>query len=320
MEEFSMATRRTFFSAIALSAAALWPSSTFAGQRRRRRRAGQPAAPTTKAEPITHGSFPTGYYYRDRDIEFVVPDLKKWSKLGIGMTSEDVRRLLGPPLEDSSRDDPEYGVQIEVDLPDEQESSKIGKADAADSGYDEGDFHFRQQRRIWNETWSYGHFKFLTNDLYWDHFGLWFVGDYLNSICDPFGGDVDGAFFGGGTNFGMSHSQHLSYDGRPTVPRLLTPYPDAKLTHQPFILDFRWLPVCGEYPIEYELEVSGSYVTYDDKTEQDVKEWFDAGTERTRQTHIASLAPGSNPCRWRVRAKNRLGTSAWSEYRYFQFG
>jgi hypothetical protein len=311
-----MPTRRTFFSAIALSAAALWPRSTFARQRRRRRRVARPAPPPTNVEPITRGSFPTGYYYRDRDIEFVVPDLTKWSKLGIGMTSADVRRLLGPPLDDGSGEDPEFRHRMEIDLPDNPNLTENDDAD------DLADRTYRQTRYRWNETWCYGHFKYLTNDLYADFFAVAFLEDRLHNVYDPFGEPAYNSLFGGDiTDFGIPHSQHLSYDGRPTVPRLLTPTPDAKLTHAPFILDFRWLPVCGEYPIEYELEMTCGNDIYHDEIGGTKREWYVdiRFIEHTKATHIATLAQGSNPHRWRVRAKNRLGTSEWSEYRYFQF-
>jgi hypothetical protein len=304
-----MPTRRSFFSAIAFSTAALWPSSIFARQRRRRRRAGRSALSTDNIEPTTFGKFPTGYYYRDRDVELVVPDLTKWSKLQIGMTSKEVRRLLGPPLDDGSAD--EFQTEIIVDLPDNPDSPSAGELEIVESG---GKIFAadRQSRYLSNEAWSYGHLKFLSNDLFWRHFAVSFVEDYLDGFEDPFGGDV--------SDFGFSNSRNLSHDGRPTVPRLMTPYPNAKFTHEPFVLDFRWLPVCGEYPIEYELEVTAGNDIYRDEIGATKREWHvDPFIDRSRMTHIARLAPGSNPCRWRARAKNRLGTSDWSEYREFQF-
>ena len=49
----------------------------------------------------------------------------------------------------------------------------------------------------------------------------------------------------------------FSADGRPTKPIVVCPAEGVFLSHYPHIVDMRWYPVSGEYPIWYEVEVGG---------------------------------------------------------------
>jgi hypothetical protein len=115
----------------------------------------------------------------------------------------------------------------------------------------------------------------------------------VNAIADPFDG-------------------RLSTDGKPVTPALIYPFNGQRFSHYPRLMDFRWTPSSGEYPIEYELQL-----LYQAETDT-----WGGPTTITRTSsvpHVVESWVGKNTGVWRVRAKNKLGTSAWSEERTFDF-
>jgi hypothetical protein len=292
-----MPNRRGFLGCLAFAAAALSPSPALATRRlRRRRRAGvnfaapqelKVAAPITKRR---EGRF--AYEYSDKNVEFTAPDLVRWQKLKLGMSREKVRELVGLAIEEGGgrkRAEEEY-LKLNLD-------AGISRVEA-DALWKE-----RSASTIFIESWDYGRLAFASPLMVHDFtFSVHFDDLGVVGINDPFGG-------------------RFSVDGRPTAPLLLFPYDNAKFVHRPMSVDMRWMPSCGEYPIEYELEVTFAIDTYDAVKEQLRVDWDDASKHRYPATipYAATMAPGENPCRWRVKAKNRLGESPWSEYRHFQF-
>lgn len=106
----------------------------------------------------------------------------------------------------------------------------------------------------------------------------------------------------------------LSLDGTPSKPEIITPVSGTAFSHYPRVLDCRWYPSSGEYPITYTIEESCSsplepelfYNTVEHPAEIPAPFYmFDFG--------------GSQPGRIRVKARNRLGESEWSDYCYFDF-
>jgi len=122
-------------------------------------------------------------------------------------------------------------------------------------------------------------------------FELHFSGNKLVSKSDPFNG-------------------RFSIQTRPTSPLLITPLDGQVFKHYPRIMDFRWYPVSGEYPMSYIVEV-GIKNMYSN-------EWL-AHQRLTCIPYLNIDFAATNRGRWRVRAVNKHGMSDWSAYRYFEF-
>jgi hypothetical protein len=105
----------------------------------------------------------------------------------------------------------------------------------------------------------------------------------------------------------------LSEDGRPSKPHLIIPQDRSAFRHFPRLVDLRWQPCSGQYPIEYTVEVGISM-----RFDENYRDW---------KYHIGLFSPssiiempGSQPGRVRVRGINTIGEGQWSDYRYFTFG
>lgn len=200
--------------------------------------------------------------------EFIQPDYDKWRQLEIDMTRDDVRALLGEPLEryDKSPNFPDPGSEA---------------------------------AKHWGYYWNYGHLDFANAavpERFEFNVGLNLGSQKVYHIADPFGG-------------------RLSRDGSPTVPQFVTPHEMSKWDHYPRLLDFRWMPSSGVYPMTYEVEWSVG------QRSPEPNQWtyFARPIEKTEVPyHVISFA-GANRGRFRVRAVNRRGVGEWSEYRHFEF-
>jgi hypothetical protein len=110
----------------------------------------------------------------------------------------------------------------------------------------------------------------------------------------------------------------FSEDGRPSKPRIINPIPNASYSHYPPVLDFRWQPCSGIYPIVYEVEMALGW--YEDALEH--IEWgkpHPISTRPSKGPHLATTFPGAQPGRFRVRGLNTTGEGEWSEFRQFEF-
>jgi hypothetical protein len=101
----------------------------------------------------------------------------------------------------------------------------------------------------------------------------------------------------------------ISYDGKPTLPKIVFPQNNTKFSHFPRSVGFQWYPSSGDYPMTYEIEVDilhpdGSY--YTTKGLVDIP-------------YFAYMHGGMNDGRWRVRAINQRGKSEWTKYFTFSF-
>ncbi|MCI0638549.1 MAG: outer membrane protein assembly factor BamE [Gemmataceae bacterium] len=105
----------------------------------------------------------------------------------------------------------------------------------------------------------------------------------------------------------------FSTDGRPSKPKIFTPPEGAIFSHFPRIVDMRWYPASGKYPIVYEIEV-GHGLEMDGPFSSQVIE-----TECPIPYYVASCFGGDQPGRFRVRGRNKIGIGEWSEYRHFDF-
>lgn len=157
------------------------------------------------------------------------------------------------------------------------------------------------KERVENEQWEYGDIAegLMRSPSHRAHV-LWF--DNTGKIVrkqDPYQGAI-------------------SQDGLPTTPLLLAPPDRQVFDHYPRWLDFRWVPSAGVRPMEYDIEWAftdkGSDENFGIWDESELNSW-----DTTQDEHFVVLFIGAQPGRWRVRARNSLGESEWSEWRFFRF-
>lgn len=117
----------------------------------------------------------------------------------------------------------------------------------------------------------------------------------VSDKLDPFGGE-------------------LSKDGKPTAPLQITPADRTTFNHYPRVLDLRWRPSSGEYPIVYIVEVENAQHDGKDGLVYWIKRQY-----RADCPYQAITFNGVSNARWRVMAVNKKGQSAWTEWRYFRF-
>jgi len=113
------------------------------------------------------------------------------------------------------------------------------------------------------------------------NFSILFVGGKVSHKQDPFLGS-------------------FSTNGLPSSPILISPQDGAVFSHHPRILDFRWQPSSGVYPLSYEVDLLPPIRKTD-------RPWFSS----------SSLHAGQH--RWRVRGVNALGAGPWSPRWTFTF-
>ncbi len=117
----------------------------------------------------------------------------------------------------------------------------------------------------------------------------------------------------------------FSVDGSPTSPEIIIPTNHTVFSHYPRILDCRWYPSSGIYPMTYTFEL-GAGDSFDAEGfseefhEESYKQLFDQEIETDLAIpFFMTDFVGAQPGRFRVKAKNKIGESDWSEYRYFSF-
>ena len=118
--------------------------------------------------------------------------------------------------------------------------------------------------------------------------------DHVQWKCDPFGGV-------------------FPTDGKPTKPVIVSPQNSSFHAHFPRILDVRWTPSAGMYPIIYDLELGSS-------PPGDLHHFRDQiSIQEYGQPYALLEFPGSQPGRVRVRGRNALGEGPWSDFHVFRF-
>jgi hypothetical protein len=103
--------------------------------------------------------------------------------------------------------------------------------------------------------------------------------------------------------------------GLPEAPQIFLPQSNAKLAHYPRLLDIRWYPVTGSYPMSYEVQSENGIV----QTNGTTSFFFSGDTFKTAVPHLSLQFSGGQPGRVRVRAINAEGAGPWSEYTVFIF-
>jgi len=89
--------------------------------------------------------------------------------------------------------------------------------------------------------------------------------------------------------------------------------PDSVFQHYPRIVDMRWYPSSGRYPMRYSMEMSHRAPEVGRWSEGEIHE------PNLEVPFYMTNFVGGQPGRFRVKARNKLGESDWSKYRYFEF-
>lgn len=109
----------------------------------------------------------------------------------------------------------------------------------------------------------------------------------------------------------------LSKDGKPTAPLQIAPADRTAFNHYPPLVDLRWRPSSGEYPIVYIVETENAQSEKLDGKDSLV--YWVKRQYRSDCPYQAISFDGIRVSRWRVMAVNKKGQSAWTEWRYFRF-
>ena len=111
----------------------------------------------------------------------------------------------------------------------------------------------------------------------------------------------------------------FSSDGLPEMPELIVPFDMQVFSHYPRVVDIRWFPVSGSYPITYSVEL-GSFSFPELDGAPSGFDWTDEIIESDLVApYLVTSFVGASPGRIRVKAQNELGESEWSDYRMFRF-
>lgn len=105
----------------------------------------------------------------------------------------------------------------------------------------------------------------------------------------------------------------FSENGIPSKPIILIPHEGQVFSHFPRIVDVRWHPPAGDYPMKFELQIGhGSQAG---EFRDDVANVYDD----LDSVYFCCSFVGASPGRVRVRAKNPKGISEWSDFCTFRF-
>lgn len=280
-----MTARRTFLTAWGVLLAALVsPRHGEARSCRRRRRRSHRSVTSPSAVSWGKSAQPGDM--------FIQPDYDRWQRVAPGMTEKQVIALLGEPLERQSWESYIASV-IAEGYTREQANASV---------------EFQKSYAQTLFPWTYGKIQYDSPsmpEVY--EFTIAFDEGRVDGKQDPFDGQ-------------------LSRDGKPTTPELILPADNALFDHYPRFLDMRWTPSSGVHPMEYEIEIGTGNPATEIEVMSDVgpvTQALDYEVDeilQSRMPYAAMAFYSAGAGRWRVRAKNRLGVSRWSKYRYFEFG
>jgi hypothetical protein len=146
-------------------------------------------------------------------------------------------------------------------------------------------------------VYCYGYLQFpVVPGSWWYVFLVYCHEDRVVNKTDPFGGE-------------------FSRDGRPCKPRIISPSAGAVFDYnllQQHLVDMRWHPVSGQYPMTYELEIGTT-------NNSDEPFTFVLYPKALPLPYFVGAHWQCCPGCFRVRGVNRIGVGEWSDYRFFSF-
>ncbi|MDZ4782597.1 MAG: hypothetical protein SGJ19_20310 [Planctomycetia bacterium] len=222
----------------------------------------------------------------------IQPSYDAWEKVKRGMTVEEVRALLGEPIEDEIPKSAER-ILLEADGKQLTGAQLIEEATRIKSEASEGVTYCGQL--------LYGHIEFdspLAPRPY--PFSVIYADGKVLEKWSPL------------------FRAPLSRSDKPSIPVQTSPSYCARLVDGQDVADLRWAPSSGAYPIEYDVEVQHYYGDECDGIFEFLNDADFEGEEHFENLSIPHAAVSvGNIQRWRVRAKNKYGVSEWSPWRPF---
>jgi len=103
----------------------------------------------------------------------------------------------------------------------------------------------------------------------------------------------------------------VSDQGTPSKPTLLSPKNGSEFHHYPRIIDTRWMPPAGDYPMRFEIQIGVGNIDGSIYCDETLEEQADG-------LFFCFNFVGAQPGRVRVRAINGCGTGPWSDFTYFK--
>ena len=114
-------------------------------------------------------------------------------------------------------------------------------------------------------------------------------------------------------------SGRFSVDGTPSQPELIIPADGQVFSHYPRVLDIRWHPVSGVYPVTYSVELGWFPFPTLDGAPSETEFHNELVATELVGTYFVQAFIGASPGRVRVKARNERGESPWSAYRLVRF-
>lgn len=223
------------------------------------------------------------------DSQFVQPDSAAWAAATReGLTEAEVLQILGEPIErEHPPVRPEHMSQEEWDSVPASERQWYQDVILADTCY----------------GWRYGRLDFRSPSVPITYdFVIYFRRGRVMMWSSPF-------------------DPPLSRSGVPTAPTPLLPMNQVVFDSRVDVLDFRWGPPAGLYPMTFTLEFVGGYDTNIEGEDGELtpkREWFDPERLVSGVPHLAVPNPGFEHWRWRLKAHNTLGEGPWSTWQSFR--
>jgi hypothetical protein len=223
----------------------------------------------------------------------IQPSYDAWEAVKKGMTLDEVRKLLGEPLE-MTRPATEAGALLRDAQGQQTDAQVAAEAKAIKAAAEEGVLYAGRM--------IYGRIEFDSPVMPHSYnFEIIYVNDRVFEKWTRFRGS-------------------LSESDKPSTPVLVSPHFNAHIASTQDIVDLRWAPSSGAYPIQYDVEVQ-SYLGDDPPSWRDLQDNANYETVddfRDLQIPHAAISSPGGITRWRVRAKNKHGESDWSEWRQLQ--
>jgi hypothetical protein len=110
-------------------------------------------------------------------------------------------------------------------------------------------------------------------------------------------------------------------DPKPSVPVIIYPEDGRIFKHHPRVIDCRWQPSVGDYPLSYIIEISKHQQSFVEENGLLRKDIIYRQINRTsvELPYYSTALPGKSGYSWRIKAVNHHGESEWTSPATFTF-